>query len=352
MSAGRIVVIGASSGGLEALRVIARQLRAGFPAPIAIVLHIAPDSPGLLGPIFAAVGPLPASNAVDGMRLQPGHIIIAPPDQHLLIEPGLVRTSRGPKENRSRPAIDPLFRSAAQVYGPGAIGVILTGSLDDGAAGLWAIKRLGGTAIVQDPADALFPSMPTSAARLVDVDYLLPLSDIPMVLQRLVAAPIEGPRVVDIPRTLEVEVEMAKSSHPHQPGLIDVAEPSPFACPECHGVLLRLKWAHRLRFRCHTGHAYSADSLMAAVREGIEESLWSAVRAVEEAALLMECLAGDLAERGHGEQSEALAAEAARTRRSSDRVRRLIVWPEGSPLRSASATAAASFANGGVTADG
>src|SRR5687767_8151066 len=181
----RIVVIGTSAGGIDALRTIAAALPADFPAPIAVVMHSAPDSPGVLHEIIDRAGPLSALRARNGQRLEAGRIYVAPPDRHLLIEPGRVRVTRGPKENRFRPAIDPLFRSAAQVYGPAAIGVILTGNLDDGTAGLWAMKKLGGTAVVQDPSDALFPSMPTSALTHVPVDHCVPLSEMVPLLARL-----------------------------------------------------------------------------------------------------------------------------------------------------------------------
>src|SRR3954465_1951842 len=174
----RIVVIGTSGGGLDALRTIVPDLPADFPAPIAIVMHTAPDSPGVLADILARVGRLPATSVTAAERLRPGTIYVAAPDYHLVIEPGRIRGTKGPKENRFRPAIDPLFRSAAQVFGPGAIGVVLTGNLDDGTAGLWAIKQLGGTAIVQDPADALFPSMPRSALRHVNVDHVVPIAGV------------------------------------------------------------------------------------------------------------------------------------------------------------------------------
>ena len=165
MAAQRIVVIGASSGGIEALRHLVGGLPADFPAPICVVLHTSPQSPGLLGRILANAGSLPAATATTGMPIRAGQIYVAPPDHHLLVEPGGLCLGRGPKENRFRPAIDPLFRSAAQVYGPGTVGMILTGNLDDGSAGLRTIKQLGGIAIVQDPRDALFPAMPTNALR-------------------------------------------------------------------------------------------------------------------------------------------------------------------------------------------
>jgi two-component system chemotaxis response regulator CheB len=186
----RIIVIGTSAGGLEALRMLVGALPADFDTPIAIVMHVASESPGVLHEILNRTGPVTAGVALSGERLRPGRLYVAPPDRHLLVEPGRLRLTRGPKENRFRPAIDPLFRTAAQVYGPAAIGVILTGNLDDGTAGLWAIKKLGGTTIVQEPGDAMFPAMPESAARHVEVDHRVPLADIAPLLVRLTAAPV------------------------------------------------------------------------------------------------------------------------------------------------------------------
>src|SRR3954447_1871614 len=185
MRSKHIVVIGASAGGLEALRAIVGALDPDFAAPICVVLHTSPQSPGLLDGILTRPGKLAALNAINGERLRPGHIYVAPPDFHLVVEPGILRVTKGPRENRFRPAIDPLFRSAAQVYGPGAIGVVLTGSLDDGTAGLWTIKQLGGCAIVQDPSDALFPGMPENALTHVDVDYVVPLAELAPLLMSL-----------------------------------------------------------------------------------------------------------------------------------------------------------------------
>ena len=187
MSDQRIVVIGASAGGVDALTQIVRTLPADFPAPIFVVLHIPPDSPSLLAPILHREGSLPAKDAEDGEAYSNGTIYVAPPDKHLLIaRNGTVRTSRGPRENRHRPAVDVLFRSAAAAAGPNAIGVILTGALDDGTAGLLAIKKENGIAIVQDPQDALYPAMPSSAIEHVRADYILPLADIPRQLTLIV----------------------------------------------------------------------------------------------------------------------------------------------------------------------
>jgi len=317
----RLVVIGTSAGGIEALRDLVSDLPSDFPSPIAIVMHTSPQSPGLLHEILSRSGPLPAINPRDGERLRAGHMYVAPPDYHLLIEPGRVRLSKGPRENRFRPAIDPLFRSAAQVYGPGAIGVIMTGNLDDGTAGLWAIKHLGGLAIVQDPDDALFPSMPEHALRAVAVDHRVPLSEIAALLIRLTteAEPLEP--MAAAPKDLEIEVEIAKEQDPLKVGVEQLGAPSAIACPECHGVLREWKEDTRLRFRCHTGHAYSADSLLAEIGEGVETSTWNAIRALQEGSMLMRHLA-DHADRAHGgENSVALRERADQLEKRADAMR-------------------------------
>jgi two-component system chemotaxis response regulator CheB len=323
MAAKRIVVIGGSSGGLEALRTIAAGLPPGFPAAVCVVLHMAADSPGVVDAILARSGPLPASAGTDGERLREGHIYVAPPDHHLLVEPGVLRVTRGPKENRFRPAVDPLFRSAAQVFGPAAIGVVLTGSLDDGTAGLWAVKQLGGIAIAQDPADAPFPSMPRSAIRHVNVDHIVPLAAIAPLLDRVVAAPVDQRGIGVTPHHLEVEVDIAKERNAAEAGLEEIGVPSPFACPECHGVLLRLQEGKQQRFRCHTGHAYSVQSLVAAVSEGIDDALWIAVRALEEGSLLLQHLSTHAGAQDDGGVARELAAQARDARSGSEAVRKV-----------------------------
>jgi two-component system chemotaxis response regulator CheB len=191
-----IVVVGASAGGVEALRRLVAGLSPEFPLPICVVLHVSPRSPGLLDEILDRAGPLRAKNACAFERLRPGRIYVAPPDRHLIVEPGVVRLTRGPRENWFRPAINPLFHSAARVYGPAAIGVVLSGNLHDGTAGLGAIKELGGIAIIQDPADALFPSMPRNALESVNVDYCVRRSDMASLLSRLAARQAEA---ADVP---------------------------------------------------------------------------------------------------------------------------------------------------------
>jgi two-component system chemotaxis response regulator CheB len=319
----RIVVIGASSGGIEALQTLVSALPADFPAPLCIVQHIAADSPGILDRILTRAGPLKADVPTSGERLQPARIYVAPPDHHLIVEPGRVRLTRGPRENRFRPAIDPLFRSAAQVYGPGAIGVILTGNLDDGTAGLWTVKGLGGIAIVQDPADAQFPSMPANALEYVAVDHRVPLREIPALLVRLTAEPLTAPARRPVPKHVDVEVAIANEENAMDAGLEELGVPSPVACPECHGVLLEMKDSLPIRFRCHTGHAYSAQSLLAAISEAIEDALWNSVRALEEASLAIDKLASHI---GAHDPARAvpLLAQAREAHRHSEVVRELV----------------------------
>lgn len=318
-----LVVVGASSGGLEALTQLARDLPRAFPAPVCVVLHTAPDSPGVLHRVLERAGPLRAETARTGQRLEAGRIYVAAPDHHLLVEPGTLRLSRGPKENRFRPAIDPLFRSAAQVYGPRVIGVLLTGNLDDGTAGLWTIKQLGGIAVVQDPHDAVFSSMPASALRHVAVDHCVPLADLPGLLVRITSTPVHA-RQADAALPVEVEVEIAKGHDAIGAGIQRIGSPSEFACPECHGVLRELKEGDRVRFRCHTGHAYSAESLVSAVNAGIEDALWNAIRALEEGGRMMRRFAAHL-EAQHGADAAAVAGEADRYLRGAGTVREVAV---------------------------
>lgn len=328
MSTKDIIVIGASAGGIEAVRTIAGGLPKEFPASVFVVLHIAPQSPGIFADILDRAGALPAANAVDRERIELGRIYVAPPDHHLTIEPNRIRLTRGPKENRFRPAVDPLFRSAAQVYGPRVIGVILTGNLDDGTAGLWAVKKMGGTAIVQDPHDALAPSMPRSAMREVKVDYCLPLAEIAPALVSLTSTSIEEEGAYEVPREMEIEVKIAKEDIALDVGVLKLGEPSNYACPECHGVLLQLKEEKRIRFRCHTGHAYSIDSLLAEITEGVEDALWNAIRATEESILLLRHMAEHLTENENDHTAEKILAQAQKAERRADLVRQAVFSQE------------------------
>jgi two-component system chemotaxis response regulator CheB len=325
MSGKDIVVIGASAGGVEALRTLVGGLPADFTGSVFVVMHTAPDSPGVLAQILDRAGPLPAANASNRERIRPGRVYVAPPDNHLLLEPGIVRVTHGPKENRFRPAVDPLFRSAAQVFGPRAVGVILTGGLDDGTSGLWAVKRLGGTAVVQDPDEAFMPSMPLSAINRVEVDYTLPLAEIAPLLARLASTSVAEQGGYEVPEELNIEVGIAKEDRGLERGLAEIASPSIFACPECHGTLLQLKENGRTRYRCHTGHAYSADSLLSEITEGVEASLWNAIRAIDESVMLLRHMAEHVREAGNGDGvAEQFLEKAEDAERRSALVRRAV----------------------------
>jgi two-component system chemotaxis response regulator CheB len=303
MSGRDIVVVGTSAGGVEALRALVGGLPADFPGSVFIVMHTAPDSPGVLAHILDRAGPLSAANASNRERIRPGRVYVAPPDTHMLLEPGGVRLTRGPKENRFRPAVDPLFRSAAQVFGPRVVGVILTGGLDDGVSGLWAVKRLGGVAVVQNPEEAYMPSMPLNALRQIEVDHTLPVAEMPPLLVRLATTSVAEQGGYEVPEDLDIEVSIAKEKRARDPKIFKLGQPSVYACPECHGTLLQLNENGRTRFRCHTGHAFSADSLLAEIGENVEASLWNSIRAIDESVMLLRHMAE------HIRETDAAAAE-------------------------------------------
>ena len=278
-----VIVVGASAGGLPALRQLVSAFPADFPASTFIVSHLSPQAPSWLPEILTKSGPLPALAPEDGTSIRRGRIYVAPPDRHMLVEPGVIRVVRGPRENRHRPAVDPLFRSAAWAYGPKAIGVVLSGYLDDGAAGLWAVKSCGGLAIVQDPTDAIQPQMPQQAAMNIDVDHILPVADIGPLLVELVSQPVEISEIFSRPEGLKTEIEFAKMDRDIS-SMGTLGKLSPFTCPACRGALWELEEGDSLRYRCHTGHAFSKESLLADQSTGIEDALYSALRAVEEKA--------------------------------------------------------------------
>jgi two-component system, chemotaxis family, protein-glutamate methylesterase/glutaminase len=306
------------------MRILVGGLPERFPATILFVLHLSPTAPTLLPNILEDAGPLPVSIPRDIEPLKSGHIYVAPPDHHLLLEQGHVRLTRGPKENRFRPSIDALFRSAAYAYGPRVVGVILTGLLDDGTAGLWAVKDRGGTTIVQDPHEAAASSMPQSAMHNVEVDYRLPLIDIASLLNELAHTPAAKEGAYPVSERMKIEVEIAKENAAIDKGIQDLFEPSNYTCPECHGVLLQLKEGGILRFRCHTGHAYSAATLLEEGGEGVEGSLWGAIRSLEERVLLLRQFAEHLESNERSADAAVLLQEIERTKKKAEFVRRAV----------------------------
>lgn len=294
-----IIVIGASAGGFEALKILIQGLPAELSASIFIVWHMSPDMTGILPEVLSRTGRLPAKNAADGDKIQPGKIYVAPPDHHLIIENSRVRVTKGPKENRFRPAVDPLFRSAAYSYGARVVGVVLSGALDDGTSGLWTIKYRGGIAVVQDPSDAEIPSMPRNALREVKVDHVVPISEMAALLVRLTREELAEAPEASMKDDQQTHFEIRTAAeNKSSADILKFGDPTPFTCPDCHGVLFRLTDGNRPRFRCHTGHAYSSDSLLATVTESIEEGLWSAIRCIDECVMLLNQMGNHFAQNG------------------------------------------------------
>jgi two-component system chemotaxis response regulator CheB len=276
-----------------------RGLPPDLPAAVFAVLHVTPAAPSALPEILSRNSALPARHAVDGEAIEYGRVYVAPPDHHLLVESERVRVVRGPKENRVRPAADPLFRSAAKFYGPRVVGVVLTGALDDGTAGLAAIKRRGGVAVVQDPEEALYSGMPRSALENVAVDHCLPLAGIAPLLGRLAMAPAQEAAAYPVSEFLEVETRIARNEEADMEDVGKLGTPSAFTCPECKGALWELNDGELLRFRCHVGHAFSIESLAADQTEQLESALWAALQSLEQNAALLRRMAARARERNH-----------------------------------------------------
>ncbi|MFB9994530.1 chemotaxis protein CheB [Deinococcus oregonensis] len=312
----RVVVLGASAGGVEAIRELLSYLPADFPASVFVVLHIPPYSQSYLPEIFNRAGALPAAHAQDGEAVCTGRVYVAPPDHHLLLEDGRVLVKRGPKENRFRPSVDALFRSAAYTYGPRVIGIVLSGTLDDGTSGLWTVGRLGGVTMVQRPQEAGYQEMPLNAIRQVQVDLVQPLSELAASLIRLVADAEVAPETPEPAEELErvkIEVQIAAEGNGLDLGVMKLGSSSTLTCPECHGSLLEIQEGERLRYRCHTGHAYSPAALLDEVTESVEKTFWQTLRILNEKKLLLQQISQNLKQSAptEAEQFQTLANEAA-----------------------------------------
>jgi two-component system chemotaxis response regulator CheB len=299
-----IVVIGGSIGGFQALRTIVAALPPDLEAALFVVLHVG-DRPSRLPELLSAAGPLPAHHAQDGEAVAPGRIYVAPPDRHLLVSRRRIALSRAPRENWARPAVDPLFRSAAAAYGPQVIGVILSGALSDGTEGLGRIKRHGGVAVVQDPEDALDPGMPQSALRYTSVDHCVPAAEIAGLLRRLTAE-----EIAPVPRRGEAEAAPAPAAPSSSviPGSIMAREyddepPVALICPECGGAMRESSLDTLDYYSCHLGHRFAASNLSVAQAHQVEQAIEIALRALIERAELCRRIAERA--RAGGRQSSA-----------------------------------------------
>ncbi|WCT14888.1 chemotaxis protein CheB [Mucilaginibacter jinjuensis] len=318
---GKVVVVGTSAGGMSASIKLLQQLSADFPAPILLVQHISGDASGdaLLHELNKS-SKLKCVHAVHDELLQSGHIYLAPSDHHLMVvKNGRVQVTKGAQENRSRPAIDPLFRSAAVAFCNRVIGIILTGYLDDGTAGMIAIRRCGGTCIIQDPDDAEYPDMPQNALNQVDADYCLPIAAMGGVLVKLMANP--NKKQIKIPTDIQREAKIAERVLSDLASVNALGEQVPFNCPGCGGVLWKIKEGSFLRYRCHTGHAYTAAALLAEQTNKIEETMWVALRMFEERRNLLTTLAKEQT----GSASRSAAERAALSQVHIDRIRAILL---------------------------
>ena len=314
-----IIVVGVSAGGMGALTNLVAQLPDKFPASIFIVQHMSAD---ITGDAFVAAmnkhGKLPCSHAHDGQRFERGHIYLAPSDHHMMLTKGKILVTKGAQENRSRPAIDPLFRSAAVNYGNRVVGVLLTGYLDDGTAGMTAIKRCGGICVVQDSKDADYPDMPQNAINQVEVDYCVPLAEMGALFSKLLLRKI-GKRK-PVPKSIAIEATIAERVLSDLSSVEALGEQVPFNCPGCGGVLWQVGDTTSIRFRCHTGHAYTAAVLLAEQTDKFEETLWVALRMLEERRNLLIKLAK---ERG-GRSSKSAMERAKQSNVHIERIRTML----------------------------
>jgi two-component system, chemotaxis family, protein-glutamate methylesterase/glutaminase len=318
-----IVAIGASAGGYHALKSLVRALPADLPAAVLITLHVWPMRESSLVKLLSGSTDLTVQFGREGDPIRPGNIYVAPADHHLLAMGERLMVRRGPRENGSRPAIDPMLRSVAMSFGGRAIGVVLTGNLSDGSAGLHAIKRCGGITVVQDPADAEFPEMPRNALALSDADHVVSLDRMGPLLTKLVrqsAGPTPKP-----PADLALEVRIAAQ---HDRGIDlpeQLGERSVLTCPECSGVLWEIKDGSLTRFRCHVGHAYSLEKLAEDQMTETDRALSTALRALDERVVILRKLADEAAQSQRDSMQRQWNERAAEYEKQAEVIRRALM---------------------------
>jgi len=306
MSQHDVVDIGASSGGVEALTTLMAGLPANLAAAIFVVLHVPPEGPSMLPTLLNRAGRMPAAHAVDEEPIRRGRIYVAPPAHQMYVQAGRIAVRHGPRENLHRPAVDPLFRTAAHHYGTRVIGVVLSGMMDDGTAGLLAVKDAGGLTVVQDPDDAVCPDMPASAFEAVQPDYSVPVGDLAELLVHLVGADAASESLArEVPLETVEEAELPSDALTSA----EQGETSAFTCPECHGTLWQISDGRTLRYRCRVGHAFSEETMVSAQGESTERALWAALRSLEERYGMLTKLADRARARGHDAIAEMFAGK-------------------------------------------
>jgi two-component system, chemotaxis family, protein-glutamate methylesterase/glutaminase len=316
---GRVIAIGGSAGGIAAIKTLCGTLTPDIPAAICIVIHVGARGHNVLADIFQERCPIPMETAVDGQKLQHGRAYVAAADRHLIIEEDVIRLGRGPRENLARPAIDPLLRSAGLSYGSRAIGVVLTGMLNDGASGLADLKRCGGITIVQSPIEATEREMPLAALAASDVDYQTPIAELGALLRLLLAEPRNpSPPPPDDVR-LEVEIALGRPTGTDE--TYRLANPVALSCPACGGVMSQMRSAPPLRFRCQVGHAYTAESLSAEQEGSVDEAMRVALRIAEERAVLTQKMAEEAHRGGLRHSAASYERTSAQSRRHVETLR-------------------------------
>jgi two-component system, chemotaxis family, protein-glutamate methylesterase/glutaminase len=338
MKTNQVIVVGTSAGGMDALLKLIAPLRKDFPAPLFVVQHRAPDTAGdVLVRALQKRARLTCKQPRDGEKFQPGHLYLAPSDHHMLLIKGKIVISKGARENRSRPAIDPLFRSAAVAYGARTVGVLLTGYLDDGTSGLLAIQRCGGICVVQDPKDASYPDMPQHALNNLKPDHCLPVRAMGHLLNQIVRRPIG--KSPPVPEDIASEAVIAERVVSDVKAVEHLGKQVPFNCPNCGGVLWEMKKGKLLRYRCHTGHAFTSDVLLAEQAMRIEETLWVALRMFEERKNLLNTTARS----DHHRVNRAAAERAKESQVHIERIRAILL----SSIKPATASSAKRDRNAG-----
>ena len=317
-----MVVIGGSTGSFPVLRRIVRDLPADLPATVFICTHKPAHLPSYQAELLGADSALPVSQPTDGQPVEQRHIYLAPPDRHLMVIDRTIRLGHGPRENMARPAIDPLFRSAALWSGSRTIGVILSGMLNDGAAGIHAIGKAGGLTVVQHPADAEAPSMPTAALEATQVDHVARTEQIGPLLAELVGSP--APPGNPAPADLDLEIRIALGRRLGSEQLREIAEPSTLSCPHCQGVLSTINNGVPLRYRCQVGHGFTAETLLEAQETPLHEALTISMRMIEERLSIAEGMARDAQAHGRTTLAEFYATRIAEYRRYADALREAI----------------------------
>jgi two-component system, chemotaxis family, protein-glutamate methylesterase/glutaminase len=319
-----LVVVGASAGGVEALIQLLRALPADLPAAVLVVLHLPTGARSALPEILDRICALPVAQAVDGALLQPGTVRVAVPDRHLMVAEDNVLLSRGPRENGHRPAVDVLFRSAARSAGRRVVAVVLSGALDDGAAGMIAVRARGGVGIAQDPADAMYPSMPRHAAETGGAEHVVPVEKMGVLLGELLSEDIGAVEEPPLSALMDTETAMANMDPEALNGDDRPGVPSGFGCPSCHGALFSIAEGGLERFRCRVGHAWSPEALAAEQAQALEGALWMALRGLEERAALSRRMGERAEQRGHRLSARAFRTRHDETQEAAGILRRLL----------------------------